>query len=111
MCQAKKVIYTLTRSMKYDSTKQKGLFLKIAGRRDNPRLCRVFRRQLILVPYAATWAHAHSPPAKQASSDITTVTFAVLPGRRRRFRIQLTKTPNHFRQHKPSPIPFSTQKY
>src|SRR6266700_6983847 len=108
MCQAKKVIYTLTRSMKYDSTKQKDLFLKIAGRRYTPRLCRVFRRQLILVPYAATWAHAHSPPAKRASSDITTVTFAVLPGRRRRFRIQLTKTPNHFRQHKPSPIPFST---
>src|SRR5437773_5934460 len=70
---------------------KKDLFLKIAGRRYNPRLCRGFRRQLILVPYAATRVHAPSPPAKQASSDIITVTFAVLPGRRRRFRIQLTK--------------------
>src|SRR2546427_9217156 len=108
MCQAKKVIYTLASRI---LANRKDLFLKIAGRRYTPRLCRVFRRQLILVLYAATWAHAHSPPAKLASSDITTVTFAVLPGRRRRFRIQLTKTPNHFRQHKPSPIPFSTQKY
>src|SRR6266550_1170989 len=48
---------------------KKDLFLKIAGRRYTPRLCRVFRRQLILVPYAATRAPAHSPPAKQASSD------------------------------------------
>src|SRR5205809_1206526 len=85
---------------------KKDLFLKIAGRRYTPRLCRVFRRQLILVLYAATRVHALSPLAKRASSDIITVTFAVLPGRRRRFRIQLTKTPNHFRQHKPSPIPF-----
>src|SRR6266480_8034082 len=97
--------------MKYDSTKQKDLFLKIAGRRYTPRLCRGFRRQLILVPSAATRAHAHSPPAKQASSDITTVTFAVLPGRRRRFRIQLTKTRSLYRQRRPSPVLVSTQKY
>src|SRR5207249_5935674 len=90
--------------MKYDSTKQKDLFLKIAGRRYTPRLCRGFRRQLILVPYAATRAHAPSRPAKQASSDITTVTFAVLPGRRRRFGIQLTKTRSLYRQHKSDPI-------
>src|SRR5438132_9416335 len=111
MCQAKKVIYTLTRSMKYDSTKQKDLFLKIAGSRYNPRLCRGFRRQLILVPYAATTAHAHSPPAKQASSDITTATSAVLLGRRRKCRIQVTRTPSLYRQRRPSLILFSTQKY
>src|SRR2546430_16350456 len=97
--------------MKYDSTKQKDLFLKIAGRRYNPRLCRGFRRQLILVPYAATTAHAHSPPARRANSDITTATFAVLLGRRRRCRIQVTRTPSLYRQHRASLFLVSTQKY
>src|SRR5438309_2529618 len=108
MCQAKKVIYTLTSRI---LANRKDLFLKIAGRRYNPRLCRVFRRQLILVLYAATPAHAPSPPAKQASSDITTATSAVLLGRRRRIRIQGTSTPSLYRQHRASLILFSTQKY
>src|SRR2546427_4304158 len=108
MCQAKKVIYTLASRIRVN---RKDLFLKIAGRRYNPRLCRVFRRQLILVLYAATPAHAPSPPAKQASSDITTATSAVLLGRRQRCRIQVTRTPSLYRQRRPSLILFSTQKY
>ena len=99
MCQAKKVIYTLTSQTSNIRVNRKDLFLKIAGRRYVPRLCRGFRRRLILVPYAAIQDPAPSPPEKRASSDITTAMSAVLPGRSRRSKTHRRRTRSLFRQH------------
>src|ERR1700704_3172090 len=89
---------TLLRVKQVEFNITKDLFLKIAGTEYDLRLCRGFRRQLISVLCAVIRVHAHSPPEKQASSDITTVTFAVRRGRSRRFRIHKTRTRSLFRQ-------------
>src|SRR5216683_4555076 len=102
---------TLLRVKQVEFNITKDLFLKIAGGEYDPQLCRGFRRQLIRALYAAIRVHAHSPPEKRASSDITTVTCAVRRGRSRRFKIHRTRTRSPFRRPRPGLILVSTQKY